>query len=145
VKVVVHFDGGCRTSTGCAAGGAVVFDESGKELAARGRFIGRATTPEAEYAGLILGLETALELGATEVDILGDAELIVRHVDGRYRCRKEHLIPLLHKVWLLGGRFEKRKIREFPKAGPKMKRRFMNERADELANMAMDRKADIVL
>lgn len=145
VKMVIHFDGGCRASKKLAAGGAVVYDVKGNELAARARFVPGRTTPEAEYTGLILGLETALELGATEVSVWGDAELIVRHVDGRYACRKEHLRVLLHKVWELGGQFERNTINEFPKAGPKNKRRHMNERADELANLAMDAQADIAI
>jgi ribonuclease HI len=143
VKVVVHFDGGCRASKGLAAGGAVVYDTAGNELAARARFVPGKTTPEAEYTGLILGLETALELGGTDVVAWGDAELIVRHVDGRYQCKAAHLRPYLHKVWELGSRFEHRQVMEFPKAGDKNKRRHLNVRADELANLAMDRQADI--
>lgn len=143
MRVIIHFDGGCRISVGRAAGGAVVYDEAGNELAARARYVPGKTTPEAEYTGLILGMETALELGATDVDILGDAELIVRHVNGVYQCRRPHLRVLLHRVWELGGKFEKRRIREFPKAGPKNKRRHMNVRADELANDCMDQQKDL--
>ena len=145
MKVTMMFDGACSVARGIAAGGAVVYDEKGAELAARGVFLRGRTTPEAEYAGLITGLEVALELGATHIICLGDAELIVRQVDGRYACRKPHLKVLLDRVIRLGGQFELATIRELPKAGPKMKRRHGNVRADALAGMAMDAGHDIIV
>lgn len=145
MKLILHFDGGCRTSTGLAAGGAVLYDPDGNELIALAKLLRGKTTPVAEYTGLIIGLEKAAELGATEVECMGDAELIVRQVDGRYQCKKPHLRELRNKVWTLGGGFQRVAIREFPKAGPHFKRRHGNVRADELANMAMDAKADILI
>jgi ribonuclease HI len=143
MKVVIFFDGGTRVHNGIAAGGAVVYDEAGVELAARGRFLDNVTTNNvAEYQGLILGLETALELGATEARVFGDSEVIVRHVDGRYKCRKPHLQPLLKKVWELGRHFDRVRIEETP-AGKKGKRRDNNVRADELCGMTMDQRADV--
>lgn len=143
MKVLVHFDGGCRTSMGIAAGAAVVYDEAGNELKHAAKVLHRTTTPVAEYTGLILGLRMASELGAREVECMGDAELIVRQVDGRYNCTKQHLMLLRNEVWRLGGLFDKAIIREFPKGGPQNKRRHGNVRADALAGEAMDLGRDI--
>lgn len=141
MKLVAHFDGGCRHNGHIAAGAAVVFDEHGNELATRSHLLRGTTVPVAEYTGLLLALQLAIELGGTHVTILGDAELIVRHVDGRYACKKPHLKPLLELARSYIARFEHCEVREFPKAGPKMKRRYGNERADQLANEAMDAAA----
>lgn len=138
MQVTVHFDGGCRTKAGLAAGAAVVYDEVGSELMTRSHVLRETTTPVAEYTGLILGLTMARELRAKDVTAMGDAELIVRQVNGVYKCLKPHLIPLLAYVHTLQGMFESCVIVEFPKAGPQMKRRHGNARADELANAAMD-------
>lgn len=137
-KLTVQFDGGCRTSHGIAAGAAVVLDEEGNELGTDAHLLRQTTTPVAEYTGLIVGLQLAERLGATHVLALGDAELIVRHVNGVYQCHKPHLRSMLDLVHLLMARFEECEVREFPKAGPKHKRRFGNARADQLANECMD-------
>lgn len=138
MKLTAHFDGGCRAKQNLAAGAAVLYDEGGHEIASRSHVMYDTTTPVAEYMGLILALELAREHGGTDVTILGDAELIVRHVDGRYRCRQEHLQPMLAYVRTLMSHIPHVEVREFPKAGPQMKRRFGNERADQLANEAMN-------
>lgn len=142
-KLTIHFDGACSMSKNIAAGAAVLFDDQGNELAHRTQFLTHVTTPVAEYTALILGLALAAEhagaeVAQTDVLALGDAELIVRHVDGRYQCKKVHLKPLLGMVRLWSQMFASCEVREFPKAGPKNKRRFGNARADRLASECMD-------
>lgn len=141
MKLTAHFDGGCRAKQNLAASAAVLYDEHGHELATRSHLMRDTTTPVAEYMGLILALELAKEHGGTDVTILGDAELIVRHVDGRYRCRQPHLQPLLALVRTHMSHIPSVVVREFPKAGPQKKRRFGNERADQLCNECMDAAA----
>lgn len=143
MKVTIFFDGGTRVSKGIAAGGAVVYDTEGNELVAAGRFLKGVTTNNvAEYAGLHLGLELALALGAREADVYGDSEVIIRQVNQVYATRKRHLVPLREKAWELGRRFQKIKINECPK-GKNNLRRDNNERADQLCGMAMDQRRDI--
>lgn len=141
MKVICHCDGGARQQGLVAGAGAVVYDTAGNELAARAHFMQRVTVPQAEYTGLILALTMAAELGATSVEVLMDAELIARQFNGTYRCQKAHLKPLLALARAHAARFEICVVREFPKAGPRMKRRYGNVRADELANIAMDTRA----
>lgn len=138
VKVIIHFDGGCRMKRNIAAGAAVIFDENGKELATEAKVLRDATTNVAEYTGLIIGLIRARQIDARQVKVLGDSELVVRQVNGVYRCTKPHLAALRDYVLLLMQCFEACEIIEFPKAGPKNKRRYGNDRADQLANEAMD-------
>lgn len=123
---------------GIAAGAAVAYDEEGNEIASAGKFLRNVTTPIAEYTALTVGLGLARTLGATHVYAFGDAELIVRQVDGRYRCKDQRLAAMRDMVHLLAHDFEECKIMELPKAGPKNKRRHLNQRADELAAKCRD-------
>lgn len=106
-------------------------------------FLQHVTVPQAEYTGLCLAFSMAYELGATSVEALVDAELIARHLNGAYQVRSFKLRPYydVAKAWM--AVFESCVVREFPKAGPKNKRRFGNARADQLANEAMDSLANV--
>lgn len=148
-EVVVHWDGGCSLKRGVAAGAAVVYSPAGEVLAERAKFMVRQdglklTTPMAEYTALTVGLHAAFELGATSVVAWGDAELVVRQVDGRYRCKDDRLLPMLGLVHVLMGRFQHVEVREFPKGGPRHKRRWLNVAADALASECIAAGADIM-
>lgn len=138
MKLIVHFDGACSLGRGIAGAAAVAYDETGIELGFRKHSLRRVTTPVAEYTGLHLALQLAYDLGGTDVTVMGDAELIVHHYNEVYQCRKAHLRPLLAMSYALAERLPQVKVTLFPKAGPKKKRRFGNERADELAGEAME-------
>ncbi|MGH7830957.1 MAG: reverse transcriptase-like protein, partial [Candidatus Binatia bacterium] len=58
---VLMVDGAARGNPGEAGCGAVIYDESGKLLRELCRYLGRATNNVAEYEGLLMGLEGALE------------------------------------------------------------------------------------
>ena len=72
----------------------VVADERGNELARANDFIGEATNNEAEYHALLLGLELASQLGAREVEVVNDSQLVARQITGEYRVKKADLKPL---------------------------------------------------
>jgi tryptophan 2,3-dioxygenase/ribonuclease HI len=130
VKVTVHVDGGARGNPGPAAAAAVVTSEDGDVLDEAAVTLGRATNNVAEYRGLLLGLERARALGATEVEVVNDSQLIARQVDGSYKVKHPDMIPL-HKAAkdALRG-FERWSIRSVPRA--------QNARADALVNRALD-------
>jgi len=133
VKIVVQSDGGISRSRGRGAGAAVAFNQAGVRLAERARIVRDGTVPVCEYVGLIVGLRMASDLGADHVECWMDAELVVRQVDGRYRCRDEKLKPYLVQALDLMDQFKRAEVKEFPKAGPKNKRRYLNGEADALA------------
>ncbi len=97
-RVVVNVDGGARGNPGPAAIAAVVTAPTGEVLESRGEVIGRATNNVAEYRALLLGIERARELGAREVELVGDSELIVKQVKGEYRVKDPGLRPLHAEV-----------------------------------------------
>jgi ribonuclease HI len=130
VRVIVNFDGGSRGNPGKAAIAAVATDPGGEVLAERSETIGEATNNVAEYRALLLAVELAAELGADEVELIGDSKLIVEQVRGNWKIKQEHLRPLrAEAVSALEG---------LPKWSIRHVRREENTRADELLNEALD-------
>ena len=123
-------DGGSRGNPGPAAAAAVATDQDGNELAERNRFLGETTNNVAEYEGVLLALELAGELGATEVEVVNDSELVARQIGGQYRVKQEHLKPLHQRVMSALRAFDHWEVRSV--------RREHNVRADELVNEALD-------
>jgi ribonuclease HI len=94
LKLVVHVDGGARGNPGPAAIGVVVTTPEGEVVRAMGTTIGEATNNVAEYRALLHGIEVARELGASELEIYGDSELVVKQVRGEYKVKDAGLKPL---------------------------------------------------
>jgi ribonuclease HI len=129
-KLVVNVDGGARGNPGPAAIGAVVQGAGGEVLEERGERIGTATNNVAEYRALLLGIERAAELGANEVELVGDSELIVRQVKGEYKVKDATLRGLHAEV--------KRALRPFERWSIRHVRREQNAEADRLVNQVLD-------
>jgi ribonuclease HI len=129
-RYTVNVDGGARGNPGPAAVGAVVRDAGGAIVAERAETIGRATNNVAEYKALLLGIETAKELRATELDIIGDSELIVRQVEGRYKVKHADMKELHAEV--------KRELSDFDAWTIRHVKREQNADADRLVNAALD-------
>jgi ribonuclease HI len=131
MKVVVHIDGGARGNPGLAAAACVLSTPEGEPLAERAELLGTATNNVAEYRALLLGLACARELGASEVELIGDSELIAKQVQGLYKVKHEAMRPLhRHAMEALRG-FERWSIRTVPRA--------QNAEADALVNATLDR------
>jgi ribonuclease HI len=129
-KVVVNVDGGARGNPGPAAIAAVVQGPGGEVLEERGERIGVATNNVAEYRALLLGIERAAALGASEVELVGDSELIVRQVKGEYKVKDASLRKLHTRVKDALEAFESWTIRHV--------RRELNAEADRLVNEVLD-------
>jgi ribonuclease HI len=130
VRVVVHVDGGSRGNPGPAAAAAVITSPEGEVLDEAAETIGRATNNVAEYRGLLLGLERARALGATEVDVVNDSELIAHQVNGRYKVKHADMKPLHAQALAALADFERWSIRPVKRAD--------NADADALVNQALD-------
>jgi ribonuclease HI len=129
-RLVVHVDGGARGNPGPAAIAAVIADPDGNVLEERSETIGRATNNVAEYRALLLGIERAGALGARELELVGDSELIVRQVRGEYRVKDVALRELHGQVAAALQDFDRWSIRNVP--------REENAHADRLVNEALD-------
>jgi ribonuclease HI len=130
VKVVVHVDGGSRGNPGPAAAGAVVSTPDGEIVDEASELLGVATNNVAEYRGLLLGLARARALGATEVEVVNDSELIAKQVNGVYKVKHAAMRPLYMDALAALREFDSWSIRSVPRA--------QNADADALVNQALD-------
>ncbi len=130
MKVVVHVDGGSRGNPGPAAGAAVICTPDGELLAQASELLGVVTNNVAEYRGLLLGLRRASELGATDVELINDSELIAKQLSGAYKVKHPDMRPLHAQALAALRAFERWSIRSVPRA--------QNAQADALVNAALD-------
>jgi ribonuclease HI len=133
--IILEFDGGSRGNPGPAGVGVVLRARDGTTLLTLGRSIGRATNNVAEYKALITGLQEAKKLGVKKLLIKGDSELIVKQMTGEYRVKNADLRDLYDDAQFL--------LHQFDEARFQHNVREKNALADRLANLAMDRRADV--
>lgn len=126
-------DGASRGNPGKAACAVIVYDEDGDELLRDSRSLGVATNNVAEYHGVLLALELADQLGAAEVDLRLDSELVVKQLNGQYKVKHEAMKPLYKQVRIAMTKFARVAVRHVPRTETK--------EADALANAELDGKA----
>ena len=129
----MHVDGGARGNPGPAAAGAVISAPDGEVLDEAAEAIGVATNNVAEYRGLLLGLQRARALGASEVEVVNDSELVAKQVNGVYKVKHPDMKPLHAAALRALGGFERWSIRSVPRA--------QNAGADALVNQTLDSAA----
>jgi ribonuclease HI len=129
-SIVINVDGGARGNPGPAAIAAVATDPDGAVIEERSEAIGEATNNVAEYRAMLLGIQLAKDLRAEQVSLIGDSELIVKQVQGKYRVKQDHLRPLHTRVIDALRGLEKYSIGTV--------KRERNVRADELVNEVLD-------
>ena len=130
MKLVLHVDGGARGNPGPAAIGAVISQPDGTVIDELAERIGHASNNVAEYEAVLRAVRRAAELGATEVEIIGDSELIARQLSGAYKVKHPAMKPLHEQASAALASFDSWRIRTVPRA--------QNARADELVNSALD-------
>ena len=129
--MTINCDGAARGNPGPAGAGAIVVDEDGAVLAEVAEGLGETTNNVAEYTAVIRGLEEAKRLGAHEVLLRSDSQLLINQLTGRYRVKAPHLQPLHRRVRALLVGFAKVDLEHVP--------RERNAEADRLANLGVDR------
>lgn len=129
-KLIICTDGGAKGNPGPAACAAVIKTaDDGQTVLERGKYLGHATNNVAEYEAVLLGLELARELGAGEVEIRSDSELMVRQLVGAYKVKNETLRELYDRVKAALKSFDAVEIRHV--------RREHNDEADNLVNQTI--------
>jgi len=129
-KITIYTDGAARGNPGPAAVGVVLKDAAGHTVATISRTLGIKTNNQAEYTAVIAGVEKAISLGAKQVVLKSDSELVVRQLMGLYKVKNADLKELYQKVVALTGRLEKFSAVNIP--------REQNKQADALCNQALD-------
>jgi ribonuclease HI len=135
MKGYMTFDGGSRGNPGPAAAGAVVVLEDGT-VKLRHKYIGRTTNNVAEYKALIVGCNLALDHKVTDIEIKGDANLIVNHVNGLWICKAPNLKIVLRQATAILTHFESWTLSHH--------HRSYNREADLLVNLCLDQRASFI-
>jgi ribonuclease HI len=130
MKVIVHVDGGARGNPGPSAAACVIASPDGQVLGEHAELLGTQTNNVAEYRALLLGLAKARELGASEIEVIGDSELIAKQVNGIYKVKHPAMRPLYLEAMQALKAFDRWLIRTVPRA--------QNAEADALVNAALD-------
>ncbi|OGL73675.1 hypothetical protein A3E39_04750 [Candidatus Uhrbacteria bacterium RIFCSPHIGHO2_12_FULL_60_25] len=133
LKLNIYTDGGARGNPGPAGIGVVIENaESGEVIEEHSQYLGETTNNQAEYKAVLLGMTRAVEIGATNVTVIADSELLVRQATGEYKVKNpglaQRFLELRNLEVRLGHPVRYRHVR-----------REQNKRADALANKAMDR------
>jgi len=134
-KIIAHIDGASRGNPGPAAAGFTLTDSAGIQLQAKAFFLGQATNNIAEYSSLVKALEAAKKIGAEQLMVFSDSELLVRQINGQYKVKSEQIRPLFGQAVNLLGEFKNWKVRHIA--------REKNKEADRLVNQALNLGTDI--
>lgn len=137
MALIIHMDGGSRGNPGPAGAGVVIRTDSGQLIYEAGFYLGHQTNNAAEYHALIRALERAMRCEPQPLWLYSDSELLVRQMTGQYEVKSPRLAPLHHQAQLLLLRTANWLFRGIP--------REENRRADQLANLAMDHRRDVVV
>jgi len=129
-ELVLNTDGGARGNPGPAGIGVVIRNPEGRVVAEHKEYIGEATNNVAEYRALLKGLTEVEKLGAGEVRVNMDSELIVRQMEGKYKIKEPTLQKLAAEAFGL--------IKNFKRVTFTHVRRELNKEADLLVNQAID-------
>lgn len=133
-SVIVEADGGSRGNPGPSGYGALVRDaETGEILRETAGGIGIASNNVAEYRGLIAGLQEAVDMGATDVEVRMDSKLVVMQMSNAWKVKHPDMIQLAKEAAGI--------LRQIPRTTFTHIPRAQNFEADRLANEAMDDQA----
>ena len=130
MRFCASIDGAARGNPGPAGAGVHIEAVDGRPAEELVAALGKATNNVAEYSALLLALARAAEMGAETVEILSDSLLLVQQVNGVFKVRAPHLIPLVSEAVRRAKGFRRFSIRHVP--------REKNRLADRLANLGAD-------
>lgn len=128
--VVIYSDGGSRGNPGPSAAGFVVLNSRQEVIDEGGEYLGITTNNQAEYQGVRIGLEKALELGYKKVDFKVDSMLVVNQMKGLYKIKNRELWPIHERIRILMQKFDRVTFTH-------VNRQF-NQLADGMVNKTLD-------
>jgi ribonuclease HI len=130
-KLIVYSDGGARGNPGPAGLGVYICTPDDTPVERRFKYLGETTNNIAEYLGAFLGLERAIALGATEIELRADSKLVIEQLKGNYKVKNPRLKEIHSQITALISQTSATiTFRHIP--------REKNKEADRLSNIAMD-------
>lgn len=133
--IIVYSDGGSRGNPGPSAAGFVMMDGYDTVIHEGGMYLGITTNNQAEYHGVRLGLEKALEIGARTIDFRIDSLLVVNQMNDVYKIKNRELWPIHERIRELVTKFDKVTFshvkREFNQLADGMVNKILNAHENE--------------
>ena len=133
-RLEIFVDGASRGNPGPSSYGVCIIRGNGEGYLEFSEYLGEATNSVAEYQALIRGLEEAKKLGAQELDIFTDSQLVARQFAGIYKVKHEGLKEIMARVRRLEQNFRQVRVTHIPRSSHPA-----NKRADRLANIALNK------
>lgn len=130
LSVIIYSDGGSRGNPGASAAAFVIMNSEREVLDKGGAYLGITNNNQAEYQGVLLGLERALELGYRDIEYRIDSMLVVNQLKGLYAIKNRELWPINERINELVKEFKSVKFTHVP--------RELNHVADALVNKLLD-------
>ena len=125
----LYFDGCSKGNPGIAGSGSVIY-KNDIEIWGDSTFVGhKETNNMAEYMGLIIGLDQAIKMRISNLQVFGDSELVIKQMKGIYKVKSINMKTLHTKATELS--------RQIPEISYTHVYREYNVRADELSNIAL--------
>lgn len=126
---IIYSDGGSRGNPGPSAAAFVVLD--GEIVVDQGgEYLGITTNNQAEYHGVQLGLEKAIQRGIKQLEFRIDSMLVVNQLNGLYTIKNRELWPINERIQSLLKDFDTVIFKHVP--------RELNTMADALVNKFLD-------
>ena len=132
--IVIFSDGGSRGNPGPSAAGYVMFNSRQEAIAEGGEYLGITNNNLAEYHGVRLGLEKAIELGYRKVSFKLDSMLVVNQMRGQYKIKNRELWPIHERIRALMTQFDRVSFTH-------VNRKF-NQLADGMVNKTLNAQAE---
>lgn len=133
-RLNIYIDGASRGNPGPASYGVCIQEDQTGHYLEFNDYIGEATNSVAEYRALVRALEEASRLGAQELHIFTDSQLVARQFDGTYKIKHEGLRDIMSRIRSLEKNFSAVSVTHIPRSSHPG-----NKRADKLANIAINR------
>ncbi len=130
MKLTIFTDGGSRGNPGHAASAAVLKNSAGETVATVSKYLGKTTNNQAEYTAIVLGLQKAKKMKATEVQVYMDSELATKQLNGQYKVKNPGIAERFLEVKNLMHAFKRVKFSHV--------RREKNKESDALVNKVLD-------
>jgi formyltetrahydrofolate-dependent phosphoribosylglycinamide formyltransferase len=134
-KIIAYTDGASRGNPGPAAAGFILTEPGGTQLQAEAMFLGRTTNNVAEYTAVVKALEAAKQIGAKQIKLFSDSELLVKQINGQYKVKSEQIRPLFRQTVELLEKFQSWKVQHIT--------RDKNQQADSIVNKALNLGKDV--
>jgi formyltetrahydrofolate-dependent phosphoribosylglycinamide formyltransferase len=133
--IIAYIDGASRGNPGPAAAAFILTGCDKTQLQAKAFFLGETTNNVAEYTAVVKALEAAKQMGAKELMVFSDSQLLVRQLNGEYKVKSEQIRPLFRQAVDLLAQFKDWKVRHIT--------RDKNKEADKFVNQALNLGRDV--